>query len=151
MTAAEAKTKDGWFKRKARKVGNDLLLADRQAAIIGSVRADLRRMAGSGRTYRQETFDQAIDRLQLSEADLAARHKDLSTAARIMHAGGLAAMLLVLYAAWQGNVFQFVSAIAVAGICFVAGSMNAFRVWQIERRELGGWAEWLRSPEHWAK
>lgn len=146
-----AEKKDGWIKRKVVQAGNDLLLVDRQAAIIGSVRADLRRMAGSGRTYRHETFDQAIDRLQLSDADLAARHKDLCTITRIMHAGGLGAMLLMLYAAWTGNVFQFVSAIAVAGICFVAGSLNAFRAWQIERRELGGWAEWLRSPELWVK
>lgn len=146
-----AQSQEGWVKRKAKKAGNDILLLDRQAQILGGIKKDMETIAASTKTRRHETFEAAIERLNLSETDLANRYKNLCTATRVMHFGGVIMVGFLLFAAWEGNILQFLSAASIATICFVGGSLNAFRAWQIERRALGGFEEWLRSPQHWTK
>lgn len=151
MSKDQASEEPGWLRRKAKKVGDDVFLVDRQTEIIGQIRRDVRLIANIKNNRRVESFDDAMKRLGLTENDIQVRYGNLCMASRIMYAGGGGAMLFMLYAGWQGSIFQFVSSICIASVCFVSGAANAFRAWQIERRELGGFETWLQSPGDWAK
>lgn len=98
---------------------------------------------------REETFDNAVARLNLREEDLAGSYKFhavrvyIFTAALIV--GALASVAFLFNGAWM-------STLACLGFCVAMGALffqASFRSFQIRRRELVDVSFWLENPSEW--
>lgn len=98
---------------------------------------------------REETFDNAVNRLGLSEEDIASSYKFHVWRAYIF-LGGLA--LGFVLTVWFALTGKLVSSIACLGFDAVAAALffqASFRSLQIRRRELVDVSFWLREPTEW--
>lgn len=98
---------------------------------------------------RTETFENAVARLGLSEAELAQRRRQFVFGARSCYLTGLAILALTAYHAYFGNVAGGIGGLAVFLVCIYAGFLRAFRAWQIELQRLARFQEFLATPEAW--
>jgi len=100
-----------------------------------------------------ETFEQAQRRLGLTEEKIL-RHKARFRNSFWIHVLGTAAMLgYALYMSFVADSGGDIM-IGIASLCLsaalTAGAMrDGFRHWQLRKRRLGGFAEWLETPEEW--
>lgn len=103
------------------------------------------------RRYRIESFEEAVVRLSLDEERLARRRRELLIESRIMYGVALLAFVVLAYStigqAWGGVV----GAASVFVLTSVAGVTRAFRVHQVDRRELMSFSAYLKDPEGWFK
>lgn len=97
--------------------------------------------------YRVETFDQAIKRLGLDEEKLVRRKKELMLESRIAYVMMFATMLSMFHfvsiESWNG----LVSGSCAFIIFLCVGLTRAFRVHQIDKRELMDFPTFLQKME----
>jgi hypothetical protein len=92
---------------------------------------------------RVETFEDAVVRLKLSEADLSARRRELTFTSYVFTLI-LAVTFYFLATALLDE--EFVNAFTLLTICLTVGAVvfsTRFRVWQIEKRRLGAPSEYI--------
>jgi len=101
------------------------------------------------RPARKETFEEALKRLDVTEADLKKRSRwygQQMIAFGILGAGGL---LYTFYLWWHGHFFEGLLAMIVSGLFFTRVFEMSFWRFQIKHRKLGcTMKEWLKGcPE----
>jgi hypothetical protein len=102
------------------------------------------------RPGRNETFDDAMARLGLSDADLPLVHNQLMLQAVLVFCVSLLALFAaVFYAFAQGRLLPALIAAVIAIACAGYSAQASFRAFSIRRRELGNWSAWLASPDEW--
>lgn len=103
---------------------------------------------GSGRI---ETFDECIARLGLSSAFLKKRRHELMIESRIMYGLMILSLFMGVYFALEANIYGVLSALCTSLIGLVGGLTRAFRVHQIDKRDLFGFHVFLSSSDGWVK
>lgn len=98
---------------------------------------------------RKESFAQAMERLNLTEAQVEERRQQLLIESRIYYACMSFLLAIGLYYASVGVRSVAVGVIFVASACATLGWLRTFRVWQIEIRRLAPLKEFLGHPEKW--
>lgn len=100
--------------------------------------------------YRHETFEEAVERLGLSDAQLIRRARLFSRYSMSWFAGLMLAALWMAGAAWSDAPIQHVL------LCFATMFLTSskvftyrFRYCQIRDQELYAFGPWLRSPSRW--
>ena len=101
---------------------------------------------GSG---REETFDNAMMRMQLSEKNLAAAYKFHVSRFYVFAVGLVIGIGIMLATVIQEAVMPTMAALgfcaAMSALCFQA----SFRALQLQKRELVEVAFWARNPIYW--
>lgn len=109
----------------------------------GSVQSMLdRARAGS---YRTETFEEACARLGIDEARLARRRKELVIESRIAYSMMLGSIVMMFIFVHSINMMGLISGMCGVIVSMCAGVTRAFRVHQIDKREMMSFGEYLRS------
>lgn len=111
----------------------------------GSVQSMLARTRAGN--YRIETFEEAVSRLGLDEARLARRRKELMIESRIAYSLMFASILMMFYFVYSMNMMGLLSGTCGVAVFFCAGITRAFRVHQIDKRELMGFGAFLKGLE----
>lgn len=122
-------------------------------AITGGAEIIKHRLASMApqEAYRVERFEDAIERLRLDEASIHRRRWELMMESRIMYALSLASIIAAAYFAvtdQHGGIFASFCALIIGT---TGGFTRAFRVDQIDRRELYDFPSFFRRPEGWLK
>lgn len=120
----------------------------RGADLIGDT---VRSISPHGKTYRVETFEDAIERLGLDESKIQRRRWELMAESRVMY---LMALIALIAAAYYAITDQHLGVFAAACSWLIGatgGFCKAFRVDQIDRRELYDFPTFFRRPEGWIK
>ena len=98
---------------------------------------------------REETFDNAVSRLNLREADLAGAYKFHVVRVYIFTASLALGLISTLTFAFNGS---WLATLACLGFCVAMGALffqASFRSFQIFRRELVDISFWLENPGAW--
>ena len=111
----------------------------------GSVQSMLARTRAGN--YRIETFDEAVSRLGLDEARLARRRKELMIESRIAYLLMFWSLIAAFLFVYSGSYSGLISGVCSFVIFGSVGLTRAFRVHQIDRRSLMGFASYLRGME----
>lgn len=98
------------------------------------------------REARNETFDEAVERLELDDEKLQSRRRELVIEHRILLGAALAVFLLGFV---PGTLFPFAIGLMAAGGLAVNAAARAMRVRQIDTRTLHSPADWIRDPAYW--
>ncbi|PKU21986.1 hypothetical protein CWS72_24080 [Telmatospirillum siberiense] len=98
-------------------------------------------------------FDQEMRRIGISAGDLEKKRRELLVQAwmSLLVAVVLVAWairMLLLASTISDFVFALISPCAALPMLALAATA-AFRHWQIRKRRLGGWHEWLSTPSEW--
>lgn len=94
----------------------------------------------------EETFEEALERLGLTEADLAESEKSHHRNVVIFAIMAMAIFTYSVYLATQGNFGGFFVGLAVTGFSIVQVFRNHFWLYQIRHKKLGcNFSEWLNS------
>lgn len=99
--------------------------------------------------YKKETFNEALIRLDISESDLLQRKKQLALGSFVCYGTALILLLFSIYHAFHGNLGGAIAGILLVGSSVVCGLIRAFRVWQISKRRLAPFAEFISSIDSW--
>lgn len=98
------------------------------------------------REARNETFEEAMERLELDDERLQSRRRELVIEHRVLLGMALVVFLLGFI---PGTLFPFaIGLMATAGLAVNAAS-RAMRVRQIDKRTLHGPIDWVRDPAYW--
>ena len=115
---------------------------DERKQEMARLRAGIARLLNG--KYRVETFDEAVARRGVSEADLQRQARELSALGMLY---GMVSLLAVLFACGAGlTPHPWNHLVTAAGVFVVAFSKflgTRFRVAQIERRQLFSFKDWL--------
>lgn len=111
----------------------------------GSVQSMLERTR-AGR-YRTETFEEAYVRLGLDETRLARRRKELMIESRLAYFLMLWSIIAAFLFVYSGRYSGLLSGVCAFTIFGSVGLTRAFRVHQIDRRELMDFRSYLRGME----
>lgn len=103
------------------------------------------------RPIRHETFDDAVERLGLSEADLRESLREKQISAKLYLILALVCLASMGWGAFHDDVFQFLAAASMGFMFLSLAAKWAFRAWQITERRLGGWYEWIGDAGNWTK
>jgi len=104
-----------------------------------------RREQLKARTYRTETFAEAVSRMKLSDAALAKRAEYLASLAFLYGLIVVVALLFLLVSPWTAHPFnQGLLSIGVIALAMTRFLSARFRVAQIRQRALFGFKEWLK-------
>ncbi len=101
------------------------------------------------REYRNETFEQAVERLRVTDRDLAERLSHLSGIAFLY--GLVAAIAFLFFLATPLSVNPLNHGMMSFGVGFMSGAKfltTRFRMAQIRARELFGFKEWLLGKKN---
>lgn len=110
----------------------------------------VRKLYAPKKTHRQETFEEAVERLQLSKERLAEQAVSIRNASRGAYACAVLMLLILIYSSMTSAGTLRVLAVGVLFFfCMVQGWIRAFRVWQIRQRRLGGIDDFFRQAENW--
>lgn len=94
----------------------------------------------------EETFEQAIQRLNLTEADLAARAKRFKQLTIFWIVIFFTIFFYSIYLAWQGSLPGFIASIGLSVFTLVQCFRNHFWLFQIKQRKLGcSLSEWFNG------
>lgn len=94
---------------------------------------------------RHETFEQAVIRLGLNEADLIRRQREYWWLTLTFLIFGGVILLVCGYHLWRTHYIAAAVSFVLAGVAFAQAFRNHFWYVQIELRKLGiHWREWLR-------
>lgn len=119
----------------------------------GFIRGLFSNIFSSERVVHNETFEDAVNRLNLGKADIDqsyARHQLIA-----LCNGGIAALitLYLLYSLISAdNFFDVFYCIAAVGplVLFLSIAFRAsFRCWQIRQKRLGGLSEFIKNHKEW--
>lgn len=95
---------------------------------------------------RSETFEEAVERLQLTKMDILRQQNRFLAFSLLFFALGA---LMLLYIAWllsDGDFVEALLGVCVSGILFVNGFRYHFWYFQIKHRKLGcTFKEWMNS------
>ena len=135
---------------RGKSYGRDVVNADQIENEWGNIKS----MAGAvlkpkHGPVREETFDNAVSRLNLREEDLASAYKFHSVRVYIFTASLAIGMLACLVFLFSGS---WMSALTCLGFCVAMGALffqASFRSFQIRRRELVDVSFWLENPSEW--
>ena len=135
---------------RGKNYGRDVVNADQIQSEWGNIKdmaSDvLKPKKGS---VREETFDNAVNRLNLKESDLAGAYKFHVVRLYIFGVGlcvGLASALAFLFnGSWVTSVACLGFSVAMAALSF----QSSFRAFQISRRELIEVNFWAQHPGQW--
>jgi len=97
----------------------------------------------------KEDFSEMCLRLGYDAEFLESRKEQLSIESRGMYALALVAVFVTFYSFSSMNLLLILSAIMMIFVFSISGFIRAFRVWQIEKRELKSFEEWLKAYEDW--
>lgn len=100
---------------------------------------------------RHETFELAMARLRLTDAKLARRRRELQFEARGFYLLFAVSMVVFIYFGLTVSFYGMFGSACTMLIGFSGGLTRAFRVAQIDRRELFGFESFLAAPEEWWK
>lgn len=101
------------------------------------------------RKGREESFQNAYLRLGLTEAKLGQAHRYQIFRFYLFLAGTAIGSGVGVYTAVAGQWMQAAPWIGFLSVCLAMVCSASFRLYQIERRELVGVAEWARAPGSW--
>ncbi len=101
-----------------------------------------------------DAIQQAANRLQFRtqadiDAHLAVVRQAMATKAWVCYLFCLVSGGFSIYGYISNNWMYFASLLAVMGVLFINGLASAFRVWQIDHRQLGGNMTFLRTITNW--
>lgn len=104
------------------------------------------------REYRHETYEDAVARLGLSEDQLERRRNELVIQSRIWYALSVVSLIYSLYLGVNGSIIGVLGTLCIGLlIAFVSAFVLAFRVHQIDRKELFSFQEFLKDSSGWLK
>ena len=98
----------------------------------------------TGRQYRQESFTQAVERLNLNDAALAARARYLHALSILFGLMTIVAGIFLVMTPWSPNPINHF--LVSLGVLTLSGSrflVTRFRVAQIHHKKLFGFKSWL--------
>lgn len=133
------------IKKNAKSIGNQInQSASNITALASKVRDRFKKP-----NARSETFEQAVERLSLTEDKLASRRIDFM---RMLVAVGLVTLLTFYFGLWHYAAGH--TMLAINAVCFMAVEAAllfkyAFLIWQLDRRYLGSVQEWIASRQIW--
>lgn len=117
-----------------------------------SLAFSLERMRESSeREARHETFEEAVERLELTPKMLAVTRHQRAIESRIMYILGVGSLVYGGYFAAQGDLLGLIGCLSTMSIGLIGGVTRAFRAHQIDKQELMSFHRFLRSPEGWIK
>lgn len=96
---------------------------------------------------RRETFEQAIERLNLTESQLRIRHRQFVISSRVSYTCGAIGVLASVVMLSGALAMLAGTAFSVAMI--IHGWLRAFRAWQISERKLHRLEAYAKRPEAW--
>lgn len=104
------------------------------------------------RDYRVETFEEAVNRLGLTEENIIRRRWELLVEARIYYTALVSFFLITFYLAATGSGIMIVLA-GLFSCVFpaVLAIVKSFRIDQIDKRELYAFKLFFSRPEAWIK
>lgn len=110
----------------------------------------IRRGRQQAETARAETFEEAIERLEIPEERLAERHADLAFQASMLRGLAYASAVAGIVAAIMSPSFFWfcllvINGLGICGMFFGMTFSRTFRAWQIEKRSLMSVAEFMAS------
>ena len=97
----------------------------------------------------KETFDEAVKRLELTEEQLAVRHREFVLSSRVSYLCGLAVLMFSAYHACRGNLAGGAGGLAFAMVGFCNGYLQAFQAWKISTRQLIRLGAFFHVPDAW--
>lgn len=104
--------------------------------------------AGSGRV---ESFDECVERLHLTKEFLVLRRRQLLIESRLMYGLLVISLLMGGHFATEANLYGVLSALCTGTIGMIGGVTRAFRVHQIDKRELMSFKSFMSASEGWVK
>jgi hypothetical protein len=122
--------------------------SESRRALTNSIRDNFARLTGT-RESRSETFEEAVRRLGLSEADLRERLAQFVIMSRLLYGAAAATLVLSLHYASNGFILAVLSCLCVAGLLACYAIPNAMRAWQIKNRRMCAFADWARDAGNW--
>lgn len=139
----------GWFSR-GKDYGREVVNADQIQSEWGSIKD----MAGkvlrpSKAEGREETFDNAMSRLKLTEEDIRGSYKFHVVRLYIFTVGLGVAFITSLVSVFNGSWMQAIACLGVAAAMAALSFQASFRAFQIRRRELFDVSFWLENPREW--
>ena len=97
-------------------------------------------------TAREETFSEAVDRMQLTPEILAQKERDFLRLACIFGTFSVLILFYALYLAWTGLLFAFILALVVSCLAITYAFRFHFWWFQVKHRKLGcSIKEWSES------
>ena len=96
---------------------------------------------------RYETFDEAVERLELTPEKLQTRRRELIVESRLCYAFAFLMLISGIGLGW--NLFSEVMAVLVSVAFILNGISRAVRVQQIDTKTLSGVDAWIRNSEYW--
>lgn len=103
------------------------------------------------REIRNEKFEEAVERLELSDDDLSESLREKRISAKIYLALAAVCLVSMGWGAFHDDIFRFIAAAFMGFMFLTLAAKWAFRAWQITERRLGGWWEWLGDAGNWTK
>jgi intracellular multiplication protein IcmV len=95
---------------------------------------------------RKETFEEALIRLNITEADLVARQRRLQVSSWIFIFFSICLFAYAMYMLWHGYVFVMLISLALTGLAVIKACFYRFWIFQIRNRRLGcTFGEWWRN------
>ncbi len=118
-----------------------------------SISRDSAYVAGNFRSLLQvekpthtESYEEALKRLKLTEADMEIKKKDFMRLALIMGSFGAVVLLYTVYLLWNFSFGSGMLALVVSLLCFATACRYHFWYFQIKNRKLGCTIhEWLNA------
>lgn len=117
-----------------------------------TTRDSLRHLTGANADAesKKESFDEACERLELSEEDLIARREDLVFQGKLFRVMGYISLLAGLVAAFNSATFFWYVLLTLNTVCvsvmfFGIAFVRFFRAWQIEERKLDSIASFIKA------
>lgn len=117
-----------------------------------TTRESLRHLAGSksDADAKRESFEEACERLELSEEDLIARREDLIFQGKVFRVVGYISLLAGLVAAFNSATFFWYLLLTLNTLCvttmfFGIAFARFFRAWQVEERKLDSIASFIKA------
>ena len=98
---------------------------------------------------RQETFANAVERLNLSPEDIAASYKSYNFRFYVFSFFGSMAMFLGIWSAIQGSWLGSLSSVGAMMVCVGQAFNASFRCFQIRHHELFSVREWWNAKSEW--
>lgn len=117
----------------------------RRGSVAKSAFRDVRELYDT-RGVRRETFDQAMRRMGLSEWSLVRRRRELLLISRAYYLAAVVMLLASAYFSWTECDLRAWSTLSLASVGLAHAISLAFRVWQIDRRELASFSKFIK---HW--
>lgn len=149
-------------KNVAKKVGQGLKFAFlpdvRSAVNVEGIKAGHGLVNGAldalrvKRSVRVETFADAVERLELTEDDIARKRRELLIEARISYVMTCLFLAIAFYNTLAGaGALVLIGSALSCTFPVVLSIVKTFRIDQIDRRELYSFPEFFRRPEAWLK